>query len=117
MNGHLLQDLHVIATSTASTSTTQKIAATPAGTFEFPALANGEYSIKVESSSRREKVQCEEKKVNVERNMLNEVQVKCTVVENSEMEVEGGGSFALLAIVLIAVFLFMEREQLRLAFN
>ena len=115
--GHLLQDLHVTAVSTTSTSTMQKAAVTPAGTFEFPTLANGEYTIKVESSSRRERVQCEEKKVSVERNMLNEVQVKCTVVENSEMEVEGGGSFALLAIVLIAVFLFVEREQIRLAFN
>ena len=117
MNGHLLQDLHVTATSIASTSATQKAAVTPAGTFEFPTLTNGEYSIKVESSSRRERVQCEEKKVNVERNMLNEVQVKCEVVENMEMEVEGGGSFALLAIVLIVVFVFVEREQLRFAFN
>lgn len=115
MNGNLLQNLHV--TAATATSTIQKAAVTPAGTFEFPALANGEYTIKVESSSRREKVQCEEKKVNVERNMLNEVQVKCEVVENTEMEIEEGGSFALLAIVLIAVFLFVEREQLRLAFN
>lgn len=114
MDGQLMDGLQVTAVS----STEKKTASiTPAGTFDLADLANGEYTLKVESASHQDQVQCEETKVAVERNALNEVTVKCEVKERTEMEIQGGGSFALLAIVMVVVFVFVEREQLRLAFN
>jgi len=62
-------------------------------------------------------VKCSEVTVSVERNALNEAVVKCELEENTEMDVGEGGSFLLLAVVVIAVFIYLEREQLRLAFK
>lgn len=87
------------------------------GSFEFNALTSGEYLLRVESTDRHSKVKCSEVTVAVERNALNEVVVKCELEENVEMEVGEGGSFLLLAVVVIAVFIYVEREQLRLAFK
>ena len=87
------------------------------GSFEFNALTSGEYTLRVESTDRHSKVKCSEVTVSVERNALNEAVVKCELEENTEMDVGEGGSFLLLAVVVIAVFIYLEREQLRLAFK
>ena len=81
------------------------------GSFEFNALTSGEYTLRVESTDRHSKVKCSEV------NALNEAVVKCELEENTEMDVGEGGSFLLLAVVVIAVFIYLEREQLRLAFK
>ena len=42
--------------------------------------------------------------------------VKCEVKTTGEMEVVNGGSFALLAVVVVAIFVYVEREKLRKVF-
>ena len=85
------------------------------GSFELDGLGAGEYTLQVESTGRT-KVTCKETTVKVDRNVLNEAVVACEKVENESMEIEGGGSFVVLAVALVALFVFVEREQLRYAF-
>ena len=107
-----MEGLQVVAKGPAGKKVTK---ASTGGSFELDGLSAGEYALQVESTGRT-KVACEETTVKVERNVLNEAVVRCAKVETESMEIEGGGSFIVLAVALVAVFVFVEREQLRYAF-
>lgn len=111
--GKLVSDLQVTAVGEKGRRTAK---VSQGGSFEFEALASGDYQLIAESTSRRNKIVCEETSVSVERNALNEAVVKCEVKETTELEVGAGGSFLLLAVVVVAAFVYFEREQIRLAF-
>lgn len=86
------------------------------GSFEISSLNDEKYELSVSSSKRHQKLQCEEKSVVVDKTKLNEVSLKCTVEIVNEVEVAKGGSFALLALVVIALFIFIEKDRLRQVF-
>ena len=112
VDGAIVEGLQVVAKGPAGKKV-MKVSA--GGSFELEGLGVGEYALQVESTGRT-KVTCKETTVKVERNVLNEAVVRCEKVENEAMEIEGGGSFILLAVALVALFVFVEREQLRYAF-
>ena len=112
--GKLLDGLHVTAVGGKGKKVSK---VSQGGSFEFTALSSGDYVLQVESKDRHSKVKCADVTVSVERNTLNEAVVKCEMEESMEMEVGEGGSFLLLAVVIFAVFIYIEREQLRLAFK
>lgn len=89
---------------------------TVGGSFEIFSLNDEKYELSVSSSKRHQKLQCEEKSVVVDKTKLNEVSLKCTVEIVNEVEVAKGGSFALLALVVIALFIFIEKDRLRQVF-
>lgn len=86
------------------------------GSFEISSLNDEKYELSVSSSKRHQKLQCEEKSVVVDKTKLNEVSLKCTVEIVNEVEVAKGGSFGLLALVVIALFIFIEKDRLRQVF-
>lgn len=112
MDGAIVEGLQVVAKGPAGKKVTK---VSVGGSFELDGLGAGEYTLQVESTGRT-KVTCKETTVKVDRNVLNEAVVACEKVENESMEIEGGGSFVVLAVALVALFVFVEREQLRYAF-
>lgn len=86
------------------------------GSLEISSLNDEKYELSVSSSKRHQKLQCEEKSVVVDKTKLNEVSLKCTVEIINEVEVAKGGSFGLLALVVIALFIFIEKDRLRQVF-
>lgn len=75
------------------------------GTFEVSGLKEGEVNVHLEGK----KVSCEPMKTVIEKNEINQVVMHCQV-EQGEMEVANGGSFILLAVATIALFVFLERD-------
>ena len=89
---------------------------TMGGSFELASLNDEEYELSVSSSSKQQKLQCEEKRVMMDKTQLNEVVMKCSVEVVHEVEDVKGGSFVLLALVVLGIFIFIERDRLRRAF-
>ena len=109
-----LSEYMVVTAKGAKGKKTAKV--TLGGSFELPALNDEEYELSIAASSRQQKLQCEEKRVMVDKTQLNEVTMKCTVETVNDVEGVKGGSFVLLALVVVGVFMFIERERLRRAF-
>ena len=48
--------------------------------------------------------------------MYGVIDSNVVLMEDLKMEVVNGGSFALLAVVVVAIFVYVEREKLRKVF-
>ena len=108
----LMEDLKV---EVAGKGAKKMVPVSEGGMFEFPAVLGEVYDLSVRSPSHT-KMNCAKQTVKVEKDAVNEVVVKCEVKTTGEMEVVNGGSFALLAVVVVAIFVYVEREKLRKVF-
>ena len=79
---------------------------TRGGSFEVKEVKEGKVRIKAEGGKTR----CEEIEREIKKNEVNHVILHCEVEKTAEMEVSSGGSFVLLAIAMILLFGFVERE-------
>ena len=79
---------------------------TRGGSFEVKEVKEGNVRVKVEGA----KGKCEEIEREIRKNEANHVVLHCEAEKTAEMEVSSGGSFVILAIAMIALFGFMERE-------
>ena len=79
---------------------------TRGGSFEVADVLEGKAKIRGEGK----KVKCEEIEWEIKKNEANRVVLQCEVEKTAEMEVSSGGSFVLLAIAVIALFGYLERE-------
>ena len=79
---------------------------TRGGSFEVKEVKEGKVRVKVEGGKGR----CEEIEREIRKNEANHVVLHCEAEKTAEMEVSSGGSFVILAIAMIALFGFMERE-------
>ena len=73
---------------------------------EVKKAKEGTVRVKVEGA----KGKCEEIEREIRKNEANHVVLHCEAEKTAEMEVSSGGSFVILAIAMIALFGFMERE-------
>ena len=108
----LMEDLKV---EVAGKGAKKTVPVSEGGMFEFPAVLGEAYELSVRSPSHT-KMSCAKQTVKVEKDAVNEVVVKCEVKTTGEMEGVNGGSFALLAVVVVAIFVYVEREKLRKVF-
>lgn len=90
---------------------------TAGGSFEISSLNDELYELSLSSGNRHQKLQCEKKSVTVDKSKLNEVSLRCTVEFVNEVEIVKGGSFVLLALVVVGLFIFIERDRLRQIFQ
>ena len=107
------EDLIVTATGKKGKKTAK---VTVGGSFELTALNDEEYTLSVSSSNHHQKLHCEKKTIEVDKTHLNEVALTCSVEFVNEVEVVKGGSYLLLALVVIGLFIFIEKDRLRQAF-
>ena len=114
VNGDDVIDNMTVVAKGAKGKKTAKVSV--GGSFEIPSLNDEEYSISLSTSSLQHKMQCEEKKIKVDKTQLNQISMECSVEKVDEIGSVKGGSFGLMAVAILGLFIFIERDRIRRAF-